>query len=82
MPLPEIKLVKIWLETSKILQGKLDVKYQRRYNANNNEGLYLLNIDLTYKNIPVNIHSEISEFPMIYNEVKSYSVTYSFKKMY
>jgi hypothetical protein len=80
MPLEEIKLVKIWHQASEILHGKLDVSFKRRFDNSHNEGLYRLNLDLIYKNIPVNIHSAVAEFSMIYNQIKSFPIAFSIEK--
>jgi hypothetical protein len=68
MNIEETRLVKLWKETAKLLNGNFSMPYQQYNGGLSTGGLYLFCIDIYYRNVEVRIEKGILELPLKKNE--------------
>ncbi len=80
MKLEETKLVKLWQETAKVLNGDFSMPFQLYNGGNMNGGIFLFCIRVNYRTVEVKIEAGILELPLSKNEINGCLITISAQK--
>ncbi len=78
--LEDIKQVQIWNDVAKKLNGTFSMPLQIMNGGSQAGGMFLFNIELLYKNVLVNLHTGLYEFPLRKNEYDDCDITITAKK--
>jgi len=76
----DIKQYQIWNDVANKLNGTFSMPLQIKNGGSSAGGMYLFNIKLLYKNVLVNVHTGLYEFPLRKNEYNDCDITITAKK--
>jgi hypothetical protein len=76
----DTKLVQVWKDATRQLNGEFTRPLQVMNGGSMNGGMFLFNIKINYKNILVNIHTGLYEFPLRKNEYNDFQITITAQK--